>query len=172
MVMSPIFRVASAAILVLGGMGNLHAALPMSGFEDCPMVADSELDEMRGGFETNSGGLPLSFSLGIVQAIYVNGELDSTTTIAIPALSALSAQGAGATQFNAINIIQIGAGNVFSLQGIQNLPTSNITAIQNTLDNQSIGIVTTINASITSRDFLRSLAAQTSLNQMNFKSVH
>jgi len=148
----PILRVVSLAALFFGGIGTLHAAHPISGFEDCPLVADSELDQMRGGFETSSGGLPLSFSFGIERTTYQydqNGQLVYTTTIDMPNLtSALNAQGA------------------------QNWPASVMTMIQNSKDNQTIGVVTTINASITSRDFLRSLAAQSSLNQMNFRSVH
>ena len=171
--MSPILRVVSLAALVFGGMGTLHAADPFSGFEDCPVVADSDLDQMRGGFETSSGGLPLSFTFGIERQTYLNGQLVSTTTIAIPTFPfALNAQGAAAVQFNPINVIQNGAGNVFALQGVKNLPASVMTVIQNSLDNQVIGNATVINASITSRDFLRSLAAQSSLNHMVFRSVH
>lgn len=125
MVMSPILRVVSLAALIFGGMGTLHAADPFSGFEDCPVVTDSDLDQMRGGFETSTGGLPLSVTFGIEHATYLNGQLVSTMTL-----------------------------------------------IQNNQDNQVIGNVAIINASITSRDFLRSLAVQTSLNQMNFRSVH
>lgn len=170
--MSPILRVASLAAFIFGGMGTLHAAHPISGFEDCPVVADSDLDQMRGGFETSSGGLPLSFSFGIERATFLNGQLVSTTTIAIPTFPFASTQGAAAAGFNPINVIQNGAGNVFSLQGIQNMPASVMTVIQNSLDNQVIGNATVINASITSRDFLRSLAVQSSLNQMVFRSVH
>ena len=171
--MSPILRVVSLAALIFGGMGTLHAAHPLSGFEDCPMLADSELDQMRGGFEMSSGGSPLSFSFGIERATFLNGQLVSTTTIAIPTFPfALNAQGAGATAFIPINVIQNGDGNVIALQGVQNMPASFITMIQNSKDNQVIGTTTVINASITSRDFLRSLAVQTSLNQMVFKSVH
>jgi len=148
-------------------VGTLHAAHPISGFEDCPVVADSELDQMRGGFETNTGGLPLSFTFGIERATFLNGQLVSTTTIAIPTFTfTLNAQGAGAADsgFNPINVIQNGAGNVIALSNIQNMPASVMTIIQNSLDNQVIGNTTVINASITSRDFLRSLATQSLLN--------
>lgn len=169
--MSPILRVVSLAALVFGGMGTLHAADPFFGFEDCPVVADSDLDQMRGGFETSSGGLPLSFTFGIERQTYLNGQLVSTTTIAIPTFPSANTQGVAAAVFSPI-VIQNGPGNEFSLQGISNLPTSAMTVIQNSLDNQVIGNTTVINASITSRDFLRSLAAQSSLNHMVFRSVH
>ena len=169
--MSPILRVVSLAALVFGGMGTLHAADPFSGFEDCPVVADSDLDQMRGGFEMSSGGSPLSFTFGIERATFLNGQLVSTTTIAIPTFSSVNAQGLAAAVFSPI-VIQNGAGNEFLLQSIPNLPTSAMTVIQNSLDNQVIGNATVINASITSRDFLRSLAAQSSLNHMVFRSVH
>ncbi|MES1982320.1 MAG: hypothetical protein V4443_07580, partial [Pseudomonadota bacterium] len=116
-----------------------------------------------------SNGLPLSFSFGIERATFVNGQLVSTTTIAIPD-SANTAVPIG--NFNPVTVIQNGAGNVFSLQGMQNLPGSVMTVIQNSLDNQVIGTTTVINASVTSRGFLNSLAVQSALNQMVFKSLH
>lgn len=169
-----ILEILVAAVLALGGAGDLYAARTDSGFEDCPMLSDSELDELRGGFEVASGGsLPLSFTFGIERATFVNGQLVSTTTIAIPTFPLpQNAVAASAMDFSPINVIQNGSGNVFSLQNLQNLPASVMTVIQNSLDNQVIGNLTVINASITSRDFLRSLAVQEALNQMVFRSVH
>lgn len=137
------------------------------------MISDTELDQMRGGFDTNAGGLPLSFTFGIERATFLNGQLVSTTTISIPTFPlATNAQGQDPVGFNPINVIQNGSGNVFALPSIQNLPASVMTIIQNSLDNQVIGNATVINASITSRDFLRSLDVQSMLNQMVFRSVH
>lgn len=170
-VMSSIFKVISVAVLTVGVVSTLHAALP-AGFDDYPVVDDSDLAQLRGGFETSANGLPLSFTFGIERATFVNGQLVSTTSIAIPTLPfALNTQGAGGTAINPINVIQNGAGNVFALPSIQNVPTSVMTVIQNSLDNQVIGNAMVINASITSRDFIRSLAVQSTLNQMLFKSL-
>ncbi len=169
--MSPILRIASAAVFIFGSMGTLQAADLISGFEDYPVVADSELEQLRGGFDTSSGALPLSFTFGIERATFLNGQLVSTTTIAIPTLP-LNDPGVLPADFNPINVIQNGPGNVFSLPGVQNIPGSIMTVIQNSLDNQVIGNTTVINASVTSRDFLRSLSVQTLLNQMNFGVAH
>lgn len=166
-------RVVSVAALIFGGMGTLQAAHPISSFDDCPVVSDSELDQMRGGFESSASGLPLSFTFGIERATFLNGQLVSTTTFAIPTFPfALNAQGTISTEFNSINVIQNGAGNIFSLPGMQNMPASVMTIIQNSLDNQVIGNTTVINASITSKDFLKSLDVQTMLNNMVFRSFH
>ena len=170
--MSAILRYFGIAALTFGATVPLQASPPVSGFEDCPVVADHELDQMRGGFDTSNGGLPLSFSFGIDRATFLNGELVSTTTVAIPIFtSAMDAKGAQTVMLNTTNLIQNGPGNSFALPSVRDLPTSVMTVIQNTLDNQVISNATVINASVTSRDFIRSLAVQTSLNQMVFSSL-
>lgn len=167
--MSSIFKVVSVAALAC--VSTSYAASPISGFDDYPVVADIELSQMRGGFETNNNGLPLSFTFGIERATFLNGQLVSTTTLAIPTQpSALNAQGGGATGLNSITYINNGGGNFFSPPSIK--PGSQMTLIQNSLDNQVIGNATVINASVTSRNFIRSLDIQSSLNQMVFRSLH
>ena len=138
------------------------------------MVGDQELDGMRGGFEMKNNGLPLSFSFGIDRATFLNGQLVSTSTLVIPALpGVINGQGMPLADFNIpINLTQNGSGNTFTLPGSQDLQLPGIALIQNTLDNQVISNVTVINASITSRNFLQSLAIQYSLNQMVFNSLH
>lgn len=169
---SLILRSIGIAALTCGVVSGLQAATSMPGFEDYPVVADRELDQMRGGFETRNGALQLSFSFGIERATFLNGELVATTTLAIPTFPvAFNSLGGGATAFNPVNVIQNGPGNVFALPSVRDLPTSVLTVIQNTLDNQVIGNVTVINASVTSRDFLRSLTIQSSLNQTLFNSL-
>jgi len=169
---SSILKVISVTALICGVVSNAQAALLASaGFGDCLMAADSELDQMRGGFATSSNGVPLSFSFGIENATFVNGQLVSTTTVAIPMFSSVNTP-AGAAAFNSVNVIQNGTGNVFSVQMAQNAPASVLTVIQNNLDNQKIGNATIINATVTSKSFLNSLAVQSTLNQMLFKSLH
>jgi len=163
----------SVAAISIGIVGTVHAASSMPEFEDNTQVADSDLAQMRGGFETTNNGLPLSFTFGIERTTFLNGQLVSTTTIAIPTLPfGSNAQVSGSADFNPISLIQNGSGNVFSLPGSGSGLGSVMTVIQNSLDNQEIRNVTVINASITSRDFIRSLAVQSALNQMVFRSVH
>jgi hypothetical protein len=167
--MSSIFKVISVAALACGVVSASYAASPISG--DFPVVADSDLDQMRGGFETSSNGSSLSFTFGIEKATFLNGQLVSTTTIPIPTLSsALNAQGGGATGSNSITYINSGGGNFFSPPSMA--PGSQMTVIQNSLDNQVIGNATVVNASVTSLNFIKSLVVQSSLNQMIFSSFH
>ena len=171
--MSPIFKFLSIATLALGVASTSLAVPVASGFEGFPVLADRELDQMRGGFETASSGLPLSFSFGIERASFVNGQLVASSTLVISSLpEAMNNGGAVVTGFDPITVIQNGAGNSFTLPSMSNLPTQVMTLIQNTLDNQVISNITVINASITSKDFLRSLAIQNSLNRMTFSSFH
>jgi hypothetical protein len=171
--MSPLIKILGVSILAISVMEPARAFEDVSGFEGFPVVADRELDQMRGGFETASGGLPLSFSFGIEQASFVNGQLVSTSTLAIPSLpAAMNGGGVALTGFAPITIIQNGAGNTFALPGISSLSTQVMTVIQNTLDNQVIRNETVINVSVTSSDFLRSLALQNSLNRATFSSFH
>lgn len=169
--MHPVPRSFGIAALAFGVAGTLHAAPDVSGFEGFPVVADRELDTMRGGFETSGGGLPLSFSFGIERASFVNGQLVATSTLFIPSLpAAMSGGGVVVTGFDPITIIQNGTGNSFVLPSVRD--TQVLTVIQNTLDNQVVSNTTVINASITSSDYLRSLSIQNSLNRMTFSSFH
>ena len=170
--MSSMLRYFGITALTFGATAPLQASPSVSGFEDCPVVADHELDQMRGGFDASNGGPSLSFSFGIERATFLNGELVSTTTVAIPTYpSVMDAKVAQTVISSTTNIIQNGLGNSFALPSVRNLPTAVTTVIQNTLDNQVISNATVINASVTSRNFINSLAIQTSLNQMVFRSL-
>ncbi|MDP1634270.1 MAG: hypothetical protein Q8L69_06270 [Gallionellaceae bacterium] len=170
--MFPLLKILGVSMLAIGLMEPARAFENISGFEEFPVVADRELDQMRGGFETASGGLPLSFSFGIERVSFVNGQLVATSILAIPSLAELNSGAARAAGLDPITVIQTGPGNTFARPGIRDLPSQFMTLIQNTLDNQAISNVTVINASATSRDFLRSLALQNSLNRMTFSSFH
>lgn len=170
--MSRFLSFLSTVILAFSSVDSLHGGSLVSGFEGLQVVPDVELDQIRGGFEVNNGGLPLSFYFGIERATFVNGQLVSTTTLALPALpSALSAAGTAVENFNSIAVIQNGPGNIASLPSVHDLPASVMSLIQNTLDNQVISNVTVVNASVTTRDYLRSLDIQHALNHMTFSAL-
>ncbi|WP_157268605.1 hypothetical protein [Azohydromonas aeria] len=124
-------------------------------------VSDSLLDTMRGGFIGENG---LQISFGIERAVYVNGNLVTTTSLNLSALGALSA-GKGAALSPAelgksIALIQNGAGSTV----LSNLgPAAIGTVIQNTLNGQKIQTLTTINATVNSLGVLRSIEAQRNL---------
>lgn len=118
----------------------------------------STLDGIRGGFDAPDG---LKFSFGIERAVYINGELVASTVLNLKDLQ--SAVGAGvpaALAGSALTVIQNGSGNGFSAQINPNLAG---TVIQNTLNDQRIVNITTINAAVNSAQVLRAMALQSAI---------
>jgi hypothetical protein len=106
-------------------------------------VSDDRLDNMRGGFDFPSG---LQVSFGISRAAYVNGNLVATTNFYIPDIANMTAQQAEMlANANAGSLIQNGAGNVVQAGA---LPALTGALIQNTLNNQSIQALSTLNISV------------------------
>lgn len=121
------------------------------------------LDEIRGGFELDGTGL--KFSFGIERAIYINGELIASTTLNLKDLQ--QAVGGGISPATlapgaagALGIIQNGSGN-----NIATTITSNMagTVIQNSLNDQRIQNVTTINATVNSLQAVRAMSVQSAI---------
>lgn len=137
-------------------------------FERTLVALDSHaLDDIRGGFEP--AGSTLSFSFGIERAVYINGELIAQTVLNVKDLQGTA--GAGVTAASqvitagsatgALGVVQRGAGN-----GIAVPVGSNVagTVIQNTLDNQKIQNVTTVNAVVNnSAQVLRGMSVQSAV---------
>ena len=118
---------------------------------------DEQLDALRGGFVA-PGGLRMHF--GIERAVMVNGVLQSTTHLRVEDLGQVTAQAleAGST----VAFIQNGANNGFHVT----LPaTSLATIVQNSLDNQRIQTVTTVNATINSAEVMRGLRMHQSMQE-------
>ncbi len=135
--------------------GDIVAALaiPESALAHWPAVDAETLDEMRGGFDTP---LQLKLSFGIERAVYLNGALVTTTSFNLPGLGSVTPENQAALSVasGSVSMLQNGPGNQFSLS-----PTavpSAATIIQNTLNNQSIQGLTTINATANSLELLRS----------------
>lgn len=126
-------------------------------------IADDDLDGIRGGFELEPS---LKLSFGIERAVFINGELIATSVLNVRDLQ--GAAGGGGQPANAqalpaasLGIVQNGSGNYVSIPPGANLGG---TIIQNTLDNQQIRNVTTINASVNSGQVLRALAMQAAIS--------
>ncbi len=122
------------------------------------------LDEIRGGFELQGSGL--KFSIGIERAVFINGNLVATTVLVPKALqqttagsSVASAQPVGST--GTLSIVQTGTGNNISTQQIS--PNLAGTVIQNTLNDQKIQSVTTINASVNSLQTMRTMSVHNAI---------
>ena len=136
--------------------------------DDQLAVRDADLDEMRGGFETNTG---LLISFGIERMVYVNGNLVTTTSFNIADVAKITAEEArmlGAAT-GTLALVQIGPGN--TLQTGPMSQTAIGTVIQNTLNNQKIQSVTTINTTVNSFELLKSLNLQSVLKDVQINSI-
>lgn len=163
------------------------------------MASDTELDGMRGGFEVNVNGTQVMLALSLERVTYINGVLVTSMKISLPDLAsigkngvspnAISVQttstGAGTSQVNSmpsasmtpqqisdlgqtVTVIQNGTGNTFVLpQSLNSLTT----VIQNTVDNQIIRNMTTINATVINQALVRSMELTASINQAIARSV-
>ena len=142
----------------------LPAAAPNPLGNQLVALGNASLDDIRGGFELPDTNLKLSF--GFERAVFVNGELVASTVLNVKDLQWASAGVSGATQpqvlpsaatAGAVGVIQNGMGNSIPAQISANVSG---TVIQNTLDNQSIQTITTINAAINSVQVLRAMSMQ------------
>jgi hypothetical protein len=138
------------------------------GSELVALSAD-KLDEVRGGFVTD-GGLKISF--GIERAVYLNGNLVTTTSLSIADLSKISGGQAQVTSngtAGSLALLQNGVGNVFAPGSISS--TAAGTVIQNTLDNQKINTITRIDAVVNSAAIMRSMNLQSSMQSAIVNSL-
>jgi hypothetical protein len=125
-----------------------------------PAVNDSRLDAVRGGFDVGDG---LLVSFGFERLVYVNGNLVSSTRVNIPNVGQVTSDQAAAlaAAMGTTNVIQNGAGNRFDPSTLNH--TTAATVIQNSLDNQNLQSLTTINAAVNSLDIFLNLSLQDSL---------
>ncbi len=121
------------------------------------------LDDIRGGFELDGTGL--KFSFGIERAVYINGELIASTTLNLKDLQ--QAVGGGLSPATlapgaagALGIIQNGSGNNIATTIASNMAG---TVIQNSLNDQRIQNVTTINATVNSMQAVRAMSVQSAI---------
>ncbi|MGZ8258964.1 MAG: hypothetical protein ACXWUL_00250 [Caldimonas sp.] len=125
-------------------------------------LAAGALDKVRGGFETPNG---FRISFGIERAVYVNGALVTTTSLNVSDLGKVSGgQGTVGTAVAGsgnLTLIQNGAGNTFVTGPVS--PAMLGTVVQNTLNDQKIQTVTSINASVNSLEVVRAQNLQSSL---------
>lgn len=110
-------------------------------------VSDGRLDTVRGGFDGGSG---LVVSFGIERAVYLNGNLASSISVNIPDVGRMTAEQARAlaAATSVVNMVQNGPGNTFDPTTLNHAAAA--TVIQNSLDNQDIRSLTTINAAVNS----------------------
>ena len=122
-------------------------------------ASDQTLDKLRGGFDLGTG---LMVSFGISRAVYVNGQLITSTTFRVGDLTSLTPQQAIvlsqqiSTQTQA-QVVKNGPGNTMELS-IASAPLS--TFIQNTLNNLNIRNQTIIDVSSNGMGIVKGLNLQ------------
>lgn len=131
-------------------------------------ASNKHLDDIRGGFDAGSG---LLISFGIDRAVYVNGNLVISTSLNIPNVSQMSAEQASAlaTVANTINVVQIGPGNTFAPTSITHAIAA--TVIQNSLNNQDIQTLTTLNTAVNTLSEFRAINLQQNLQSALINSL-
>jgi hypothetical protein len=123
------------------------------------VVKNDRLDDMRGGFDLPSG---LVVSFGISRAAFVNGNLVNSTSFNIPDIANMTPQQAQMlASANSGALIQNGPGNAVQSGGLPNLSGA---VIQNTLSNQQIQALTTINTTVNSLSAFKVMNLGTTLN--------
>ena len=126
--------------------------------ESWQAVGDVRLDTVRGGFDIGSG---LLASFGIDRQIFVNGQLVTRSAVDIPDVARITPQQADALAAvaNTVSLVQVGAGNAADPATVGQLTT----VIQNTLDQQDIRGLTTLNISVNNLSAFHGLNLQDAL---------
>ncbi|MGH8077499.1 MAG: hypothetical protein ACREPE_09280 [Lysobacter sp.] len=122
---------------------------------DWVAMAPQKLDRMRGGLVLPSG---LLLSFGIERVVYVNGQLISTTSVNVPDIARITTdQAQGLAGLQDTTLIQIGEGNTFVPNSAGGL------VIQNTLNDQDIRALTTLNIGTSTLGLFQELNANAAL---------
>lgn len=129
-------------------------------FSAANAVDPARLDELRGGFNTDSG---LTVSLGLERIVTINGTVVERSQLDLGDLGRLTSGQATLSPdaVGQLRLIQNGAGSDFDVQLGSNALGG--TVIQNSLNNQLINNQTIINASVNARGLLQALNFQASL---------
>lgn len=131
-------------------------------------VSSETLDGARGGYDLGNG---LVASFGVDRAVYVNGNLVTSTSFNIPDIAHMTAAQATALQtaLNTVTVVQVGPNNSFNPASVG--PNVGATVIQNTLNNQNIQSITTINTSVNTINAFRQTNFQDALQQAQLQSL-
>lgn len=129
-------------------------------------IDESRLDTMRGGFDEPSG---LLVSFGISRAAFVNGNLVAQTSFNIPDIANMTPQQAQMlASANTGSLIQVGQNNTVQSGTLPGLTGA---VIQNSLNNQQIQALTTINTSVNSLGAFKSMNLGSTLNSALISAV-
>jgi hypothetical protein len=130
-------------------------------------VANARLATVRGGFDLGGG---LEASLGIERAVYIDGNLVTYTSVNIPDLAHVTTQQAMAlaSALSTVNV-QSGPGNTFDPSSLGK--TTAATVIQNTLNNQVIRNITTLNVGVNTLGAFRDEGMQQALQAAQIQAL-
>ncbi|GGA05402.1 hypothetical protein [Dyella caseinilytica] len=130
-------------------------------------VPNEKLDVVRGGFDLGDG---LEASLGIQRAVYIDGNLVTYASVNIPDLAHVTTQQAMAlaSALSTVNV-QSGQGNTFDPSSLGN--TTAATVIQNTLNNQTIRSLTTLNVAVNTLNAFRDEGMQQALQAAQVQAL-
>lgn len=156
----------AAAVLVTGvgftDNASAQAApdAPPAGWTPLP---PESLDAIRGGFVMPSG---LVMAFGIERAVYVNGELAATSRLHISNANGITATDAASLAgLNDTLLVQVGEGNHYTPSGLGGV------VVQNTLDNQHIRTLTTIEAAVGTLGVYQQANSQATLQSMLYGAL-
>ena len=129
-------------------------------------VSNERLDTVRGGFDVEG----LEVSLGIERAVYIDGNLVTYTSVNIPNLAHVTTQQAMAlaSALSTINV-QNGSGNTFDPSSMGG--TTAATVVQNTLSNQTIRSLTTLNVAVNTLNAFRDEGMQQALQAVQVQAL-
>jgi hypothetical protein len=155
-----------AVVLASGACAATQAA----DFPINHVVADSQLDTIRGGFDFGNN---LRASFALERTVLVNGMEAMRTTISIPDIANITAQQASQLQ-SALQTTVINVGNNTVNNAAASAPAISVPVqasavtpgliIQNALDNQAITATTTIDASVNTSRMLQNMRVGESIN--------
>lgn len=162
----------------LAGLALLVPASAMAAecnnWDDLVPLPTARLASLRGGFEVAPG---LNLSFGFERAVYVNGELIASSRLAISALgnvststtpSAAALAAASSAMPQSGNTLIVANGGV----AVQLPSTTNIiSGVQNTLNNQTIQVRTTIDATLSSMTQFRAQLFSDAFRQSTIDSA-
>jgi hypothetical protein len=134
-------------------------------------VTDDHLSDLRGGFDVGNG---LKISVGIQRAVYIDGNLVTTTSLTLPDLANIAKPTAAqaralSASAGTVSLVQNGPGNTFDPGPISSSTVA--TVVQNTLDNRHIQSMTVIDATANSLGLLKAMNFQSGLRDALSTSV-
>lgn len=151
----------SGAVLALAvGALAFHAPVRADAFDGFNPVSMQALDHIRGGFSMELNFGQLALAMNMTQASMINGAV-------VPAQQITGLSGGTST------VIQQGLNNSVNLAVLNSIPSGSLsTVIQNSLDDQVIGSISTLNITITSQVLAQTMALQSLTQDALLRFLH